>query len=160
MRKFFFIFLSLAMLVSCGKTKPIEQIDEFVLFAYPGFNYQDSDRIVFDSTSLNIRQYFELNRTNFIHIANAKDYKSKPQKYVERNKADTLGLKRLLNQVLVSRRYHHEYYPKSDSWYEGFTYTIYYRTSSNNKFTIRLGDIRTEIEAVRWETIWKGMSMC
>jgi predicted component of type VI protein secretion system len=30
----------------------------------------------------------------------------------------------------------------------------------NNKFTIRLGDIRTEIEAVRWETIWKGMSMC
>lgn len=28
----------------------------------------------------------------------------------------------------------------------------------NNKFTIRLGDIRTEIEAVRWETIWKGMS--
>lgn len=30
----------------------------------------------------------------------------------------------------------------------------------NNKFTIRLGDIRTEIEAVRWETIWKGMSKC
>ncbi|CAO3699041.1 unnamed protein product [Rhizopus stolonifer] len=28
----------------------------------------------------------------------------------------------------------------------------------NNKFTIRLGDIRTEIEAVRWETIWKGMA--
>ncbi|KAI9246853.1 hypothetical protein BY458DRAFT_560492 [Sporodiniella umbellata] len=28
----------------------------------------------------------------------------------------------------------------------------------NNKFTIRLGDIRTEIEAVRWETIWKGMT--
>lgn len=28
----------------------------------------------------------------------------------------------------------------------------------NNKFTIQLGDIRTEIEAVRWETIWKGMS--
>ncbi|KAI8375712.1 hypothetical protein EDC96DRAFT_496275 [Choanephora cucurbitarum] len=28
----------------------------------------------------------------------------------------------------------------------------------NNKFTIRLGDIRTEIEAVRWETIWKGLS--
>lgn len=28
----------------------------------------------------------------------------------------------------------------------------------NNKFTISLGDIRTEIEAVRWETIWKGMS--
>jgi hypothetical protein len=30
----------------------------------------------------------------------------------------------------------------------------------NNKFTIRLGDIRTEIEAVRWETIWKGMGKC
>ncbi|KAI8084253.1 uncharacterized protein B0P05DRAFT_534827 [Gilbertella persicaria] len=28
----------------------------------------------------------------------------------------------------------------------------------NNKFTIRLGDIRTEIEAVRWETIWKGLT--
>ncbi|KAI8974947.1 hypothetical protein BDB01DRAFT_728582 [Pilobolus umbonatus] len=28
----------------------------------------------------------------------------------------------------------------------------------NNKFIIRLGDIRTEIEAVRWETIWKGLT--
>ncbi|KAI8385702.1 hypothetical protein BD560DRAFT_363847 [Blakeslea trispora] len=28
----------------------------------------------------------------------------------------------------------------------------------NNKFTIRLGDIRTELEAVRWETIWKGLT--
>lgn len=136
MQKFLFFFLSLAMLVSCGKTKPVEQIDEFVLFAYPGFNYQDSDHIVLDSTSLNIRKYFELNRNNFIRIANAKDYKSKPQKYVERNKADTLGLERLLNKVLISKRYHQEYYPKSDSWYEGFTYTIYYRTSSNNEFTI------------------------
>ncbi|KAI8991287.1 hypothetical protein BDF20DRAFT_812620 [Mycotypha africana] len=29
---------------------------------------------------------------------------------------------------------------------------------TNNKFTIRLGDIRTEIEAIRWETIWKGLA--
>jgi hypothetical protein len=28
----------------------------------------------------------------------------------------------------------------------------------NNKFTISLGDVRTDLEAVRWETIWKGMS--
>ncbi|KAI7870814.1 hypothetical protein BDF14DRAFT_1720376 [Spinellus fusiger] len=27
----------------------------------------------------------------------------------------------------------------------------------NNKFTIQLGDVRTDLEAVRWETIWKGM---
>jgi hypothetical protein len=27
----------------------------------------------------------------------------------------------------------------------------------NNKFTISLGDVRTDLEAVRWETIWKGM---
>ncbi|RUS26041.1 hypothetical protein BC938DRAFT_471300 [Jimgerdemannia flammicorona] len=27
---------------------------------------------------------------------------------------------------------------------------------ANNKFTICLGDIRTDLEAVRWETIWKG----
>lgn len=28
----------------------------------------------------------------------------------------------------------------------------------NNKLTVSLGDVRTGIEAVRWETIWKGMS--
>ena len=28
----------------------------------------------------------------------------------------------------------------------------------NNKITVSLGDVRTSIEAVRWETIWKGMS--
>ncbi|ORX50853.1 hypothetical protein DM01DRAFT_1337453 [Hesseltinella vesiculosa] len=28
----------------------------------------------------------------------------------------------------------------------------------NNKFTIQLGEVRTELEAVRWETIWKGMA--
>ncbi|GAT62789.1 hypothetical protein PJIAN_392 [Paludibacter jiangxiensis] len=124
------------MLISCGKAKPIEQIDEFVLFAYPGFNYLDSDHIVFDSTSLNIRQYFELKRNRFIHIANTKDYKSQPLKYVENNKADTLGLERLLNQVLISKRYSHEYDSKPGSWYEGFMYTLYYRTSSNKEFTI------------------------
>lgn len=28
----------------------------------------------------------------------------------------------------------------------------------NNKLTVSLGDVRTGLEAVRWETIWKGMS--
>ncbi|KAG0166167.1 hypothetical protein DFQ28_007657 [Apophysomyces sp. BC1034] len=28
----------------------------------------------------------------------------------------------------------------------------------NNKLTVLLGDVRTGIEAVRWETIWKGMT--
>ncbi|ORZ03561.1 hypothetical protein BCR43DRAFT_467202 [Syncephalastrum racemosum] len=28
----------------------------------------------------------------------------------------------------------------------------------NNKITVSLGDVRTELEAVRWETIWKGMT--
>lgn len=28
----------------------------------------------------------------------------------------------------------------------------------NNKLTVSLGDVRTGIEAVRWETIWKGMT--
>ncbi|KAI8143207.1 hypothetical protein BJV82DRAFT_611794 [Fennellomyces sp. T-0311] len=28
----------------------------------------------------------------------------------------------------------------------------------NNKITVSLGDVRTGIEAVRWETIWKGMT--
>ncbi|KAI8377863.1 uncharacterized protein BYT42DRAFT_571984 [Radiomyces spectabilis] len=28
----------------------------------------------------------------------------------------------------------------------------------NNKFTVSLGDVRTGLEAVRWETIWKGMT--
>ncbi|KAI9319746.1 hypothetical protein BX666DRAFT_1915876 [Dichotomocladium elegans] len=28
----------------------------------------------------------------------------------------------------------------------------------NNKLTVSLGDVKTGIEAVRWETIWKGMS--
>jgi hypothetical protein len=27
----------------------------------------------------------------------------------------------------------------------------------NNKFTVQMGEVRTELEAVRWETIWKGM---
>ncbi|KAI8075227.1 hypothetical protein BC940DRAFT_287773 [Gongronella butleri] len=28
----------------------------------------------------------------------------------------------------------------------------------NNKFTVQLGEVRTDLEAVRWETIWKGMA--
>ncbi|KAI9306016.1 hypothetical protein BJ944DRAFT_264239 [Cunninghamella echinulata] len=28
----------------------------------------------------------------------------------------------------------------------------------NNKFTVQMGEVRTELEAVRWETIWKGMA--
>lgn len=27
----------------------------------------------------------------------------------------------------------------------------------NNRLTVRLGDMRTEIEAIRWETIWKTL---
>lgn len=28
----------------------------------------------------------------------------------------------------------------------------------NNRITVSLGDVRTNLEAIRWETIWKGMS--
>ncbi|KAI8331009.1 hypothetical protein BC941DRAFT_360801 [Chlamydoabsidia padenii] len=28
----------------------------------------------------------------------------------------------------------------------------------NNRFTVQMGEVRTELEAVRWETIWKGMA--
>jgi predicted component of type VI protein secretion system len=27
----------------------------------------------------------------------------------------------------------------------------------NNKFTVQMGEVKTELESVRWETIWKGM---
>lgn len=27
----------------------------------------------------------------------------------------------------------------------------------NNKFTVQLGEVKTGLEAVRWETIWKGL---
>ncbi|KAI8888433.1 hypothetical protein K501DRAFT_329798 [Backusella circina FSU 941] len=28
----------------------------------------------------------------------------------------------------------------------------------NNKFTVQLGEVKTSLEAVRWETIWKGLA--
>ena len=64
---FIYIF-PLIFLSSCVHKPEKETIDELLLFGYMGFCYKDSITKEYDSTKLEIRQYFEYKRDSFARI--------------------------------------------------------------------------------------------
>jgi hypothetical protein len=125
-----FFFLS-----SCLNIRIRDSISEFILFGYPGFYLYDScDNYYLDSTRLDVRLYIDIKIDNQATIIK--------HKYREENKYFSLTLlesQKLLdsiNSLLGNVQYDSEYCFLQGSLYDGWSYTIYYRTLDNKEFTI------------------------
>jgi len=127
---FIYIF-PLIFLSSCVHKPEKETIDELLLFGYMGFCYKDSITKEYDSTKLEIRQYFEYKRDSFARIQTR--YYSKPAQYYALNSGDTLGFNILINKMLVPLRYKTKHVYNLTSMYDGPSYSLYYKTSKGKE---------------------------
>lgn len=122
------ILLIILSVFSCVKKEKSETIENLVLFGYSGFCFKDSANWIFDSTKLDIREYFEFKKDSFIRTAR-RDY-IKPVEYHSVNKTDTIGLYKLMESILVNHNFNKEYLPKELELYDGRYYTLYVKTSN------------------------------
>jgi hypothetical protein len=117
--------------ISCSRNKN-ETINKFILYGYSGFVFIDSSIYIFDSTKLNIIQYFEYTRDSSIKIAHGR-YKTK---YYRMNPIKLVGFENSLNSLL-NNEFNKEYLPERVvSMYDGWYYSIYYMTSSQREVLI------------------------
>jgi hypothetical protein len=151
MKKLLFILVSLLLLNSCRTKGKRVTVDELIVFGYSGFcmkdslniiypsgywHYNETARLEFDSTLLDIRQYFEFKKDSFIKIA--KRLPMKQTEYCSILPNDTNGLTQLINNTLMSRRFKADYdFPDSSLiMYDGWHYTLYCKESNNKDFLI------------------------
>lgn len=127
---FIYIF-PLIFLFACVQKEEKETIDELLLFSYMGFCYKDSISKEYDSTKLQIREYFEYKKDSFARIQTK--YYSKPTQYYTFNSIDTPGFNILINRVLVPLRYKTKYANTLTRVYDGPSYTLYYKTSKGKE---------------------------
>jgi len=145
------IFLLLLLCNSCKIGEKKEVVDELLIFGYSGFCFRDSLNHVYpsyeeeindsvkleiDSTRLDIRQYFEFKKDSIIHCAIRRP--SQETEYLSINQSDTIGLENLINSALINKKYKINYsFPDSTPrFYDGWTYTLYYKTSMGNTFLL------------------------
>ncbi len=136
---------------SCKTPERKETIDELLIFGYSGFllkdslnntypsnytHYQDSIRLEFDSTRLDIRQYFEFKKDSFVRIARRRTMQT--TEYIQMTNSDTTGFQKLINEILIHKNYKSEYdYPDTlIIIYDGLHYTLHYKTSLEREVTL------------------------
>jgi hypothetical protein len=139
---------------SCKTPERKETIDELLIFGYSGFllkdslnntypsgymHYNDTISLMYDSTRLDIRQYFEFKKDSFVRIARRRPMQN--TEYIQMNNSDTLGLQRLINEIFINKKYLSEYdFPDSlDKFiimYDGWHYTLHYKTSLKKEVTL------------------------
>ena len=150
MKKVLTIIILFAILVSCKKTDEKEHITELIVFGYSGFCLKDSlnntypkDQICncdsinleYDSTELDIRQYLEFKKDSFLRIAVKKP--KQETEYYTSNKSDTIGFNNLINSFLSKDLTpHNNISNKYPEFYEGWSYTLYFKTNKNRTFSI------------------------
>ena len=132
-RLFIFVF-PLIFLFSCVIKEKRETIDKLLLFGYMEFCYKDSITKEYDSTKLEIRQYFGYKRDSYARIQTR--YGFNPTKYYTASSIDTLGFNDLINRVLVSRYFEKTYSMGTHEIYDGVSYTLYYKTSTGKENSI------------------------
>jgi hypothetical protein len=122
--------LMIVLIMSCSRKSNKESIKEFVLYGYSGFVFSDFSKYTFDSTKLQIRQYFEYEKDSSLKI-----FKGKSD-YTRILPSNITGFKDTLNTFLISNSFHREYLPGKLSMYDGCYYTIYYVTTTQKEVLI------------------------
>ena len=122
------------LLVSCSKPDKKETIEKFVIFGYSGFCIKDSANWIGDSTRLDIRQYFEYIKDSCVRTTR-RSY-LKPTEYHTIISADTIGLENLLETILLGKIFKNNYPVDSHSMYDGWYYTLYYKTTKHKECII------------------------
>jgi hypothetical protein len=137
--------------ISCQSNKPKEIIDELLIFGYSGFCfkdstsktylsdeiwYNDSIRLYFDSTRLDIRQYFDFKKDSVTKIAVRRPRKETEYFFIDQ--LDSVGIKEFINKILVNKNYDSEYgfIDTIPRMYDGWFYTLYYKTSNKKDYVI------------------------
>lgn len=145
------ILLLVLLANSCKPYEKKETIDELLIFGYSGFClkdsvnqiypsdeifHNDSIRLEFDSTRLDIRQYFEFKKDSFINSAIRRPRQA--TEYLSLNQSDTIGFQKLINLSLINKRYeiNYRFNDSIPMMYDGWFYTLYYKTSKNNRFML------------------------
>jgi hypothetical protein len=128
-------FITLILLFSCSKVEKKVYVEELVLFGTSGFCIIDSTNWIFDSTRLDIREYLEYKKDSTLKIARRRP--NKPTEYFSSLGKVTLGLDSLINKVLLMNRFKNEYTFKEPELYDGWGYTLYYKTSNQKEYFIQ-----------------------
>lgn len=168
MRRLLDWMLILLLCNSCiGEKK--EVVDELLIFGYRGFclvdslnqpypieelEYNDSVNFQYDSTRLDIRQYFEFKKDSIIKLAIWKPYKA--TQYSAINPSHNMSLVNLINSAMIGKNYTSNYcfMDSHTGIYDGPYYTLYYKTSKGNTSLINYtpgclpGELRTLHELV------------
>ncbi len=134
MKKYIYhILVVMLTLIACNRHVDKETIDEFILYGHSGYCIKDSANWVYDSTKLDIRQYFEFKRDNYVRIAIRPCDQS--MTYYSINSNDTLGLDQLLDTILINKSFEKDYYRRDKGlWmYTGYYYVIYFKTNKNRE---------------------------
>jgi hypothetical protein len=134
MKKIIFIELIAFLQLSCSHKPEKEKITQFILYGHSGFNLIDSTKLIFDSTSFDIRAYFEIKEDSFIRIARRKW--KKETEYFKNSKSDTSRFSNVLGKLETVNLHDTQYYPKPNSMYDGYYYTIHIYTSFNKRYKI------------------------
>lgn len=145
------IFLLLLFCITCKIGEKKETVDELLIFGYSGFCFRDSFnhvypsyedqindsvKLEYDSTRLDIRQYFEFKKDSIVHCAIKSP--SQETEYLSIDQSDTIGLENLINSELINKKYNINYsFPDTTPMiYDGLQYTLYYKTSKGNTFVL------------------------
>jgi hypothetical protein len=151
MKKLLIVLVPILLFNSCKTKEKRVVVDELIVFGTSGFcmkdslnniypsgamHYYDSIRLEYDSTRLDIRQYFEFKRDSFVKIA--KRLPMEQTEYYNILPSDTIGFKQLINKTLLNKRFKAEYdFPDSFPMiYDGWHYTLYYKASDDTNFLI------------------------
>jgi len=123
------------LLSSCMKVEKKDCIEEFILFGSGGFSSKDStNHYTFDSTKLEIMEYFEFMKDSLVRIARSHPFS--PTEYYSVKKNDTIGFDNLLNAILLTKKYKSEYNSTAEEMYDGWHYTLFYKKSNHKEFII------------------------
>jgi hypothetical protein len=109
-------------------------VEELVLVGTTGFSIIDSTNWIYDSTKLDIREYFEYKKDSLVRIA--RKLLKQETKYYSFIESDTLGLDRIINSVLLPNKYKTDYNFKKLVLYHGLHYILYYKTTDQKEYFI------------------------
>jgi hypothetical protein len=151
MKRILTALIPLLLFNSCITQEKKVTIDEILIFGYSGFCLKDSlnnvytpseiwlhdsIKLKFDSTRLDIRQYFDFKIDSFVRIATR--FPTKQIEYFSVLPSDTIGLKKLINNLLIDKRFQTNYdFPDSIIVvYDGWRYKLYCKTSDKKELSI------------------------
>jgi len=128
-------FITLILLFSCSKVEKKVYVEELVLVGTTGFSIIDSTNWIYDTTKLDIWEYFEYKKDSIVRIS--RKLPMQQTKYHSLIESDTVGLARIINSVLLPNKYETEYNFKKLVLYHDFHYILYYKTTDQKEYFIR-----------------------